>query len=253
MTAEVWTVTFRVFRRKGAEAPHYDFFRLEVSPDEYVLDAIERIWAFHDRSLVYRYACHHATCGACGMRVNSVEKLTCITTIRSVARDGGEVTVEPLRNFPVISDLTVDMGDLYRSMEAVHYPAVSPVAAAPLPTIPAKDGISPGGPLREEPDAHRLNDCIECGLCVSACPIATTTAGYLGPAVLAAIQFQGISGKPALAGLADCEDGVWRCHSAYECTAVCPSLVDPGWRIMDLRKQAIGRRFRRLFGRGETA
>ncbi len=252
MTDQAWTVTFRVFRQKGSEAPHYDTFRLEVNPDEYVLDAIERIWAFHDRSLVYRYACHHATCGACGMRVNGVEKLTCITTIRSVARNGGEVRVDPLRNFPIISDLTVDMGGLYQRLEELHYPSVTPVAAAPAPTIPAKDGISPAGPLPEEPDAQRLNDCIECGLCISACPIVSTTPGYLGPAPLAAIQFQGIAGNPGLAGLADSEDGVWRCHSVYECTAVCPSLVDPGWRIMGLRKQVIGRRFRRFFKRGET-
>jgi succinate dehydrogenase / fumarate reductase iron-sulfur subunit len=45
----------------------------------------------------------------------------------------------------------------------------------------------------------------------------------------------------------DCADGLWRCHSAYECTAVCPSNVDPGWRIMDLRRQVVGERLKRWF------
>ena len=69
-----WTVTFQVFRLKDEQEPSYQNYSLEVDPDEYILDAIERIWAFHDRTLCYRHACHHSTCGACGMRVNHVEK-----------------------------------------------------------------------------------------------------------------------------------------------------------------------------------
>ncbi len=252
MAPEQWNVTFHVFRKKGTEKPHYDSFTLTVNPDEYVLDAIERIWAFHDRSLVYRHACHHSTCGACGMRVNGVEKLTCITPIRQVVSDGGQVKIDPMKNFPVISDLTVDMTSFFSLMEQTHYPAVTPDAQAPRPTIPATTGIHPEGPPPNEPQAERLNDCIECGLCISACPIATTTPSYIGPAIMAAIQFQGLSARPDLIPLADSEDGVWRCHSIYECTAVCPSLVDPAWRIMDLRRQAIGQRLKRLFSGGEA-
>ena len=68
MSQERWNVTFIVSRKKGEEMPHLQSFALEVDPDEYVLDGVERIWAFHDRSLTFRHACHHSTCGACGMR-----------------------------------------------------------------------------------------------------------------------------------------------------------------------------------------
>src|SRR5574340_1164799 len=110
MTGAAWKVTFKIYRKKDGEKLHYDSFTIDVDPDEYVLDAIERIWAFHDRTLTFRHACHHSTCGACGMRVNGREKLTCITTFRSVTRDGGACIIEPLRNFPVVSDLVVDIG-----------------------------------------------------------------------------------------------------------------------------------------------
>ncbi len=86
--AEKWNITLRVSRRKEHEAPHFDDFKMEVDPDEYVLDAVERAWAFHDRTICFRHACHHSTCGACGMRVNGVEKLTCITLIRDVTSNG---------------------------------------------------------------------------------------------------------------------------------------------------------------------
>jgi len=84
-------------------------------------------------------------------------------------------------------------------------------------------------------------------LCISACPSAATSSEYLGPAVLAGAQANGLKRNPELLHMVDSEDGVWRCHSAFECTAVCPSFVDPARRIMDLRTQVIKERFTRLF------
>ncbi len=240
---EQWNVTFRVFRLKEDETPHYDEFPLEVDPDEYVLDAVERIWAFHDRTLCFRHACHHSTCGACGMRVNHVEKLTCITPIRSVTENGGTVVVEPLRNFPIVSDLTVDMGSLYLKMDEVTAPTVAPVTQSEVEKPPSKWD-------KEEEQYIRLSDCIECGLCISACPVSSTTPSYLGPAVLAGAHAHGLNGSHTLLDVIDSEDGLWRCHSAFECTAVCPSFVDPGRRIMSLRTQVVVKKFKGLFGRG---
>jgi succinate dehydrogenase/fumarate reductase iron-sulfur protein len=240
-----WKVTFQISRQKGQDAPHFETYVLDVKPDEYVLDAVERVWAFHDRSLCFAHACHHSTCGACGMRVNGVEKLTCITPIHSITRDGGTVRIEPLRNFPVVSDLVVDMGSLYRKMELVgHYP-VNSIAAEPIVLRPA------GTPRTADKDFTRLSDCIECGLCVSACPAAATNADYLGPGPLAGAHQHRMAQRGEhdvpLMELVDSDIGLWRCHSAYECTAVCPSNVDPAGRIMGLRRQVLGARLKSWF------
>jgi succinate dehydrogenase / fumarate reductase, iron-sulfur subunit len=239
VSTEKWNVKFIITRKKGDGQPYPQEFQLEVDPDEYVLDGIERIWAFHDRSLAFRHLCHHSTCGACGMRVNGVEKLTCITSIRSVTQNGGVVRVEPLRNFPVVSDLVVDMGQFYVRLDQARFSQVAPVkeARAGYEKASADDGSH-----------ERLVDCIECGCCISACPVALTTPSYLGPAILAGIQHSYSNEvNPKLLDFADQADGVWRCHSAFECTAVCPSNVDPAWRIMDLRKKVVGNRVAKLF------
>ncbi|MRR52609.1 MAG: succinate dehydrogenase/fumarate reductase iron-sulfur subunit, partial [Rhodocyclaceae bacterium] len=193
--------------------------------------------------LTFRHACHHSTCGACGMRINGVEKLTCITPLREVTRDGGKVRVEPLRNFPILSDLVVDMGEFYLRLDEAKFSQVAPLDEACLP-FEKKQQVRPDG------DFERLVDCLECGMCISACPIALTTPEYLGPAVLAAAQHAyHQSGDATLLDLANNQDGVWRCHSAYECTAVCPSNVDPGWRIMDLRKDILRHQIKKIFTR----
>jgi succinate dehydrogenase / fumarate reductase iron-sulfur subunit len=242
MSETMWNITLQIYRQKGSQSPHYDTFKLEVDPDEYVLDAVERVWAFHDRSLTFAHACHHSTCGACGMRVNGVEKLTCIVPIRDVTADGGTLKIEPLRNFPIIGDLAVNMGSLYAHMEQVGHRAL-----LPLSEEPAEPGVRPVAKAAEG-DYIRLSDCIECGLCISACPISTTTATYLGPAVLAGAQQHGLDGDPDLRALVDCADGMWRCHQAFECTAVCPSNVEPGLKIMQLRQAATLQQIKRLFG-----
>ncbi len=245
MSTVKWDVTFQVYRQKGNNPPHFDSFQLQVDPDEYILDGVERIWAFKDRSLCFRHACHHSTCGACGMRVNGAEKLTCITPIHTMTRNGGVVRVEPLRNFPIISDLVVDMGILYERTELMGQHSVISLADEPAGPGPAiKRSKDP-----EDRQYIRLSDCIECGLCVSACPITASTPNYLGPAALAGAQQNGLDRLPDLLPWVDSEDGVWRCHSAFECTAVCPSNVDPAGRIMDLRRQVVTARLKRLFGR----
>jgi succinate dehydrogenase / fumarate reductase iron-sulfur subunit len=238
-----WKITVEIFRKKEGEAGHFDQFKMDVNPEEHVIDVVERAWAKHDRTIVYRHACHHATCGACGMVVNGVEKLTCITHLNSVVSNGGILRIEPLRNFPVVSDLAVDMTSLYSRMEMAGARSVQPIGVAgvidpkkPEPVAPENEGFM------------RLSDCIECGLCISACPIAATTPEYLGPAVLAAVEQNGLDNNPGLMNMVDSEFGVWRCHSVHECTEVCPSNVQPAWRIMELRKQIIKKKVGRWFG-----
>jgi succinate dehydrogenase / fumarate reductase, iron-sulfur subunit len=236
MSQEKWNVTLKISRQKDSGARTFQTYDIEADPDEYVLDLVERVWAFMDRTLCFRHACHHSTCGACGMLVNGVEKLTCITLVRAVVSNGGVMAVEPLRNFPVISDLVVDMSSFYQRLDDVKFPQVEKVNQACLPYERKSLGT--------DPKFERLVDCIECGLCISACPAALTSTEYLGPAVLAAAQH---TSSDALLDQVDNQNGPWRCHSAFECTAVCPSNVNPGWRIMDLRKKIIRRRIRKLF------
>ena len=243
MTSYPWKITLRIHRKRAGKPASYQDFEMEASPDEYILDAIERVWAYKDRSLTFAHACHHSVCGACGMRINGIEKLSCITQVRDVAQNGSVVLVEPLRNFPVLSDLVVDVTGFQLRLDDIRAPQVLTMVEAPV----SNDVSGAGAPARDA-QFTRLVDCIECGMCISACPVAATSEDYLGPAVLAAVHLEGRDAFLAHLEKIDAGDGIWRCHSAYECTEVCPSSVEPAWRIMELRKQVIVHRLKSVFG-----
>lgn len=218
--------SLRVFRfRRGDDAPHYDTF--DGVPTERrttLLDALRWIQRTRDPSLSLRHSCNHASCGTCGMRVNGREVLACVTTLADVE---GTLTVEPLANAPVLTDLVVEVTDLFGSFAGAH-PIVRQSDAVPGAIPP--DGID--GYVRYE-------DCIECGLCLSACPVVVTASDYRGPAALAWAEREIAEPRGAevadLLAWADDPDAVWRCHAIFECTAACPADVFPGQRIMTLR------------------
>jgi succinate dehydrogenase / fumarate reductase iron-sulfur subunit len=235
------TVQFKIARYKqGQAAPSYQTFDVGVDEDSTVLVALQDIRREQDPSLMLRHSCHHASCGTCGMKINGHEELACVVNV--LALDTPTVLVEPIENHPVISDLVVDMRGFF---EVYNVPQ--------RPYVQECEFLAEAVPPSEIEMFTRYENCIECGLCVSACPIKGSDPAYLGPAALAAAwrvveEPRGSDPEFALQW-ADQEHGCWRCHVAYECTEVCPSGVDPGGKIMSLRNTLTRRKLGRLFGR----
>jgi succinate dehydrogenase / fumarate reductase, iron-sulfur subunit len=233
-----------VRQRPGAGRRHTDEFDVAVGPDATLLDALRHIRSHHDRSLTLRYSCCHASCGTCGMRVNGREALACVTALASLGP--GPILVQPLANARVEHDLVVDMRDLYDSLEPAGRPLIRQDER-----LAGQEGSEPGLPFA------RFEDCLECGLCVSACPIAGSDSAYLGPAALAAAwrtvqEPRGADPSDVLAWVDD-EQGCWRCHASFECTEACPSGVDPAGATMALRRELTKRKLGRIarLGRAE--
>jgi len=229
------TVLLRVFRyRNGDGAPCYDEFRVPIGPRMTVLDALLAVRRLQDPSLALRHSCLHASCGTCGMRVNGQEVLACVTPLDGL---GDRVVVEPLAGAPVVGDLVVDTEGFYRRLEPSGRPLVR-----------ASERAAP-----ELANLQRFEDCIECGLCLSACPVAATDPRYLGPAALAAagrlLEEPRGADPEAVLGWVDDAHGAWRCPLAFECSEVCPAGVDPAGAIMRLRRRLLRDRLPRPFGR----
>ncbi len=250
-------VSLQIFRYKAGEPPHYDTFTVQVADTAHVIDAIDTAWAVHDHSLTFRRACHHSSCGSCALRINGVEKLPCITRLTDVWDGRSPLRLDPLRNFPIVSDLVVDVSGFFQRMSASNM-AITRESEPLLPL--SVDEIATGvQPQPVEPPDNlsrfsRFESCIECGICMSACPTVAADDRFLGPAGLAAIyrarqETDDPDEVAHLLALADGEHGVWRCHSAYECTEACPQAVDPAGKIMELRRELTARRFKKIWRR----
>ncbi|MER3418982.1 MAG: succinate dehydrogenase iron-sulfur subunit [Chloroflexota bacterium] len=231
------TCRLRIRRQKVGGGPRFETYEVPVTAGATLLDALLWVRRHRDPGLMVRHSCLHASCGTCGMRIAGRERLACVTFLEDLG--SGEISVEPLANFPLVGDLVVDMEPSYARLRAVARPLVRESELCP-DSRPA-DGVA--GPARFE-------DCIECGLCLSACPIVATDPRYLGPAGLAAAwrrvaEPRRLPVGPVLA-LADDVQGVWRCHTAWECSEACPSNVDPAGSIMRLRRTLV-------FGGGRRA
>jgi succinate dehydrogenase / fumarate reductase iron-sulfur subunit len=228
----------RIWRsaRPGRERAGFEEITVSAAGTDSVLDVIERAWAEADPTIVFRHACHHASCGTCAVRVDGRERLPCITTIADVWDGRSPLTIEPLRNMPLVADLAVDPSVQLSRLAGLRFPYVRTVEA----DVRCAIGVDRDGDVGA---AERFEDCLECLACVSACPVAAGSPEYLGPAVLAAAQR--IVEEPRhddvrhVLDLVDTDHGVWQCRSVWACSAVCPSGVDPAARIMDLRRRLL--------------
>src|ERR671933_1090021 len=113
------TITLQVarYRPEVETEPTFQEYEVPLRKDWVVLDALNYVKDKVDGTLTFRWSCRMGVCGSCGMTVNGEPKLTCATFLTDYAP--GPVRVEPLRNFPVIRDLVVEVGDFMRKLSAV--------------------------------------------------------------------------------------------------------------------------------------
>ncbi len=234
------TVTLRIRRTSK-----WQDYELQLPADAYVLDALQAAGS-QDQSLLFRHACHHASCGSCGVRINGRESLACITPLPKFGKSKPVIRLEPLRNFPLIGDLLVDFRPFMNQLALVDLPYTRNVMDSPGEDqrIERLQPVAAEADLPEmSPEFNRLENCIECGLCVSACPIAGSDDSYAGPAFLAAAARIAAEPRgrslPEILTQVDHDHGLWRCHAAFECSRVCPAGVDPAREIMSLRSRLL--------------
>jgi len=221
------------YRPEQQSAPTFQEYEVPVHKEWVILDALNHVKDRIDGTLSFRWSCRMGVCGSCGMSVNGEPKLTCATFLTDYAP--GPVRVEPLRNFPVIRDLIVDLGDFMRKLVSVK-PWLIRNEERPLSE----------GECRQSPaelDAYnQFSMCINCMLCYSACPIYGLDPKFVGPAALALAQRYNLDsrdqGAPERMEELSTHEGVWGCTFVGECTKVCPKNVDPAGAIQRYKLEA---------------
>jgi len=153
------------------------------------------------------------------------------------------VRVEPLRYFPVVRDLIIEMTDFMAKLRSVK-PWIIREEEKPL---------SEGEYLQtpEQLDTYKqFSMCINCMLCYAACPVYGLDPLFSGPAAIALAQRYNLDSRDQGAeermGILSQHAGIWGCTFVGECTRVCPKQVDPAGAIQQYKLTAAKEWFKSL-------
>jgi succinate dehydrogenase / fumarate reductase iron-sulfur subunit len=219
-------ITFRISRFKlgKIDPPSFHDYRLTVTEPMTVLDSLEKIRLEQDRTIMYRHSCHHSSCGTCAIIINGSEKLACTTKVWTLG--SSTVVLEPLKGFERIGDLVVKLNSFYNDV-AEEWTYLQPAKALGIDPLPLL-GRS----------FTRFENCIECGSCVSACPVMHQNSDFIGPAGLSALHRESLKSprrNEDILKLSAGKRGARMCKRALACSRVCPTAVYPAKHIADLK------------------
>ncbi|MGH2500157.1 MAG: succinate dehydrogenase/fumarate reductase iron-sulfur subunit [Candidatus Limnocylindria bacterium] len=203
--------------RRGGE-----FRRYTVPADEgmVVLDVVFRIQATHAPDLAVRWNCKAGKCGSCSAEINGHPRLMCMTRMSTFA-PGEEVTVSPLRTFPIVKDLVADVSFNYEKAKTV-------------PPFKPRPKEADGTRRMYQEEVERVQEfhkCIECFLCQDVCHVIRdheeNKPAFSGPRLfvrLAALEMHPLDTNDRL-DLIRRGDGIGFCNITKCCSEVCPEHI----------------------------
>ena len=213
--------------------PHFEDFTVEADPMERLLDCLHKIKAHHDSGLALRRSCAHGICGSDAMVINGVNMLACKVLVKDLKQP---IRVEPIRGFPVLRDLIVDMEPFFDG-----YLAVKPwLITDDREHEPERERI------QSPEERERYDDttkCILCAACTTSCPIFWSDEEYVGPAAIVnAHRFIFDSrddGRAERLEILSSRSGVFKCRTVFNCTAACPRGIKVTKAIQEVKRAAL--------------
>jgi succinate dehydrogenase / fumarate reductase iron-sulfur subunit len=211
--------TFRIWRGDSTGGQAVDY-TTEISEGMVVLDAVLKIQAEHANDLAVRWNCKAGKCGSCSAEVNGMPKLMCMTRLNQLPLDR-PVTIEPMKAFPPIKDLTTDVSWNYEVKKKIRKFRPRPPDAA--------DGTW----RMAQADIDRVQEfrkCIECFLCQDVCHVLRDHRlhnEFIGPRFLvhsAALEMHPLDVEDRTDDLRRA-NGIGYCNITKCCTRVCPENI----------------------------
>jgi succinate dehydrogenase / fumarate reductase, iron-sulfur subunit len=234
--------------RGNSDAGQLEEHKVEVSEGEVVLDVIHRLQATEAPDLAVRWNCKAGKCGSCSAEINGKPSLMCMTRMNTFAEDE-EITVTPLRAFPVIKDLVADVSFNYKK-------------AREIPAFKGPDNLKPGEYRMEQIDVQRSQEfrkCIECFLCQDTCHVIRdheeNKEAFAGPRFfirLAELDMHPLDQRDRKREAQE-EHGLGMCNITKCCTAVCPEHIKiTDNAIIPMKERVVDEKYDPLVWLGRT-
>ncbi len=208
--------------RRSDDISRFQDFHVPYQKWMRVLDALNWIAENAATDLAYRWFCGSKMCGTCAVRMNGREVLACWEAVEPA------MTIEPLRNLPVIRDLVVDRSG-YEDKVASLEPWIE--RTTDYSHFPERLTH------KQMKDASKALDCISCMCCYSACPVIGLgdLTNFAGPAPLVQLAQTALDPRndPEKVKRALARTGIFNCISCYKCEEVCPASIPIVSRIIE--------------------
>ncbi len=207
--------TLKVFRGTG-DSGEFKTYKVPIEEGMVILDAIHYIQATEAPDLSVRWNCKAAKCGSCSAEVNGKPALMCKSRMDKF-EPGEEITVQPIKTFPLIKDLVTDVSWNYEVNKKI------------TPFTPVDDSE---WTIHQE-DIERVQEfrkCIECFLCQNVCHVLRDHERkdqFMGPRFLvrtAGLEMHPKDNADRLEYLKD-EGHIGYCNITKCCTEVCPEEI----------------------------
>jgi succinate dehydrogenase / fumarate reductase iron-sulfur subunit len=254
----------RILRQDApGQASYWERHKVRYEPEMNVISVLQRIAAVAKTAdgkpvapVAWDCNCLEEVCGACTMLINGRTRQACSALVdKLLAEKPDEIELQPMSKFPVVRDLCVDRGRLFRALTKVK-------------AWVDVDGyyFSGRGPLqsqKQQEQMYPLSECMSCGCCLEACPQYTKIeverydgesddeyrrrqdeeydrhfvgAHAISQAVLFNSHPTGANAKKERLDALMEEGGIQVCGNAQNCVAVCPknipltrSIAQIGW------------------------
>ena len=196
--AEDPPVRLKIKRRSGDDRlPWWQEIEVPFDEQRTILDTLRAIdpAASPDGAPAVCEPCADQKCGACAMLINNEPLLACRLKQGEIEEP---IEVRALETMPGARDLLVDQESIRKR-------------AGELPSA----------------------GCIDCGLCLDACPSFDRAQPFAGPAALFRAEAAGASAAD-LRGL-----HFWECDSVGNCSAVCPEKLPVADAIARVKRRAL--------------
>ena len=211
-------------------APRLETYQVPYTKEMRVLEALDYVVEELGASLSYQWFCGVKKCGMCGVMVNGRQTLGCWEPVQP------EMTVRPLAGFPVVRDLVIDRSQYFANVQSID-----PWIQRKRPYGGFPEAIT-GAELSAAADTMH---CIECMLCVSACP--ANGERFMGPAPMVQLARYALDPRDEAdrAATALAPGGIDHCVGCRQCSHVCPA----GIRVFEGAIEGLKRQIRES-GRG---
>jgi succinate dehydrogenase/fumarate reductase iron-sulfur protein len=207
---------------------YFDEFEVDFKEDETILELLDRIRDYKDRSLTYRSFCRSSICGTCGVKVNDKSVLACKTKVKDVMQND-ELVIEPLDRMNVIKDLVIDHSNLEEKIKKTNAWFEDRGKETQLP--------------EEFKKYEKQTDCILCNLCFAECEALDYDKNFAGPwAFTKVFRFVNDSrdGEDKQKRIEIAKDnGLYNCINCQKCIMVCPKGIASAYDIKALQNMDI--------------